>query len=330
MDFRPVLDAVHDQLYPNPKMFSSKKECKQLFIDLTSVLVSQEAKEYFVNKKNGLEIITNTQLLYPTNDGDAVLVDGDGGDCQYRTVFALWLLSYVPEYVQIIGGKDSKNKLFPHHCSDAKAIKTLVKILRFEKKTRVVRVVLMTLRNLVDKGFNNEMNDQGAIDVLNTLKSNKWPDEEIPEDIEFLRIALQKDIKELSTWSVYRTDVLSGEISWKNPCHHDETFWRQNVHRFEENDSQVLKELVKILREGLMALDGGRAVDGVDPGIACAVSCHDIGWFVKCHPRGKRLITKDTPDAKTLIFRAVECTTTEDVHKEALLALQILMVADMS
>ena len=44
-----------------------------------------------------------------------------------------------------------------------------------------------------------------------------------------------------STWSVYRTDVLSGEISWRNPCHNDETFWRQNMLRFEENDCKVLR-----------------------------------------------------------------------------------------
>lgn len=173
------------------------------------------------------------------------------------------------------------------------------------------------------------MNDQGAIDVLTTLLSKKWPDEEIPTDITFLRQQLQKDIKELrcacartrtrarslfwcrvaggarggrgeggiglhlvsawparrgplrvrrfvqlrtcssgrlrrlhrrglfvvtvlnelcaflrllhSTWSVYRTDVLSGEISWRNPCHNDETFWRQNMLRFEENDCKVLR-----------------------------------------------------------------------------------------
>ena len=63
-----------------------------------------------------------------------------------------------------------------------------------------------TLQNLVDKGFNNDMNDQGAIDVLSTLLTKKWPDEEIPEDIRFLKSALQKDIKELRCTILHRTD----------------------------------------------------------------------------------------------------------------------------
>lgn len=325
------LDSIAERLSPTPKPFSNKGECLETFKKLTELLNDSELKKYFVEKRNGLAIVTNPELLMPpAKEGNGFLVDGDGGDCQYRTVFALWLISYDPEYCQMIGGKNTSSPCYSHHCNGAQTIKTLVKILRFTKKTRVVRVVLMTLRNLVDKGFNNDMNDQGAIDVLSTLLTKKWPDEEIPEDIRFLKSALQKDIKELSTWSVYRTDVLSGEISWRNPCHKDETFWRQNMLRFEENDCQVLRELVGILRVGLDRHGAPDSTGTTTFEEKCAVACHDIGWFVRTHPRGKRLLhmTKEG-DAKSLIFRAMEHSDKE-VKKEALLAVQILMVANMS
>ena len=32
------------------------------------------------------------------------LVDGEGGDAQYRTLFALWLISYDEEHVKTMGG----------------------------------------------------------------------------------------------------------------------------------------------------------------------------------------------------------------------------------
>ena len=65
----------------------------------------------------------------------------------------------------------------------------------------------------MDKGFNNDMNDQGAIDVLTTLLSKKWPDEEIPTDITFLRQQLQKDIKELRC-ACARTRTRGRSLFW--------------------------------------------------------------------------------------------------------------------
>ena len=37
---------------------------------------------------------------------------------------------------------------------------------------------------------------------------------------------LRKELVALSDWSLYRQDVLSRTLSWSNPCHTDESFWR--------------------------------------------------------------------------------------------------------
>lgn len=85
------------------------------------------------------------------------------------------------------------------------------------------------------------MIDFGLIEVLATRSKEKWSDEEIVEDVKFIEQALKKDVKELSSWASYRTEVISGEISMKNPCHTDLSFWKQNIMRFEDKDYEVLK-----------------------------------------------------------------------------------------
>ena len=144
----------------------------------------------------------------------------DGGDAQYRTVFALWLLSYDAAHSKSFAGQGEDA---PACCMGGEALKSLIKVLRYSKKTRVVRVALMCLRNLTGKGFDTDIIDFGGLSVLTTMKSKKWPDEEIPEDIDAMLEVLQKEVKDLSNWAEYRREVISGEISFKNPCHNDET-----------------------------------------------------------------------------------------------------------
>ena len=144
----------------------------------------------------------------------------DGGDAQYRTVFALWLLSYDATHSKSFAGQGEDA---PACCMGGEALKSLIKVLRYSKKTRVVRVALMCLRNLTGKGFDTDIIDFGGLSVLTTMKSKKWPDEEIPEDIDAMLEVLQKEVKDLSNWAEYRREVISGEISFKNPCHNDET-----------------------------------------------------------------------------------------------------------
>lgn len=73
-----------------------------------------------------------------------VLVDSEGGDAQYRTLFALWLCSYDEDHVRTLGGGGTGN--VPVSCANGLAIQNLIKILRHTKKTRIVRVAIMCLK----------------------------------------------------------------------------------------------------------------------------------------------------------------------------------------
>lgn len=122
-------------------------------------------------------------------------------------------------------------------------------------------------------------------------------DEDIVEDIDTLRDALAKDVLQMSSFDVYKREILSGNLEW-SPVHRSEKFWcvsliylchtypnllffsnfsllrRENVARLEENQCQVLKALVEILKT---------SSDGQNLSIAC----FDIGEFSRFHPRGR-------------------------------------------
>ena len=257
----------------------TKEECKQVFQDLTDLLQDVENRDKWVKDHGGFSILCSKDLMLPDHakmPGGPALGD-DGGDAQYRTVFALWLLSYDAEHSNTFGGK---GKNVPACCINGEALKRLIQILRHSKKTRVVRVALMCLRNMTMKGFNTDIVDFGAVDLLNALGSKKWPDEEIPEDIAATLDVLKKDVKDLSTWAQYRQEVISEELTFKNPAHNDETFWRQNVMKFEEKDFEVMKLLANILQKT------AEDTNAPDRDMKMAVACHDLGELARVHPRG--------------------------------------------
>ena len=296
----------------------TKEDCKAIFQDLTDALQDPEGRDAWVKQHRGLDILCSKELMMPDHQkmpGGPALGD-DGGDGQYRTVFGLWLISYDPVHSLTFGGKGDS---VPANCINGEALKRLIQVLRHSKKTRVVRVALMCLRNMLNKGFNADIVDFGAVDVLNTLSAKKWPDEEIPEDIAAMLTILRADVKDLSTWSQYRQEVISGELSFKNPAHNDESFWRTNIMRFEEKDFEVMKQLAQTLKECSMDTNA----DNRDTKIA--VACHDLGEIARIHPRGGKVIGL-VPEAKTFVFQHMESSDTE-VKREALLCVQKMMVA---
>ena len=301
-------------------------DAKRAFESLSSLLQEPENRRKWVSQHRGLEIVCSPDLMMPSNTkmpGGPALTDSNGGDAQYRTLFCMWLLSYDEDHLLAMAGGGKGD--VPACCINGEATKRLVQILRYNKTTRIIRVALMTLRNLIGKGFNAELIDFGVIDVLNSLCTKKFPDEDIPDDVEFSLQALVKDVKDMSSWAQYRTEVISGEVSFKNPCHKEETFWRQNIMRFEDKGFEVMKHLVVILKENMTGGHGGEeSMQGREAKIC--VACHDLGEFARLHPRGGKLL--DTTEAKLYVFQGMEHPDPE-IKREALLCVQKMMVASV-
>jgi V-type H+-transporting ATPase subunit H len=64
-------------------------------------------------------------------------------------------------------------------------------------------------------------------------------DEEAKSDLEYLVNALEKDLKNLSTFEMYRKELQAGKLHWTQV--HSEKFWKENVNRMEEEDFWAVK-----------------------------------------------------------------------------------------
>ena len=231
-----------------------------------------------------------------------LLRENIGFQLQYQLIFCVWLLSFNPEIAKKI---NENNAVVP----------TLADILRETGKEKVIRVILATLRNLLEKPEERtkdaamQMIQCKLLPVLTVLVNKTWVDEDIKEDVEFVHEQLTDSVQDLSTFDEYAAEVRSGRLEW-SPVHKSEKFWRENSQRLNEKNYELLKILTKLL-------------DTSQDPLILSVSAHDIGEYVRHYPRGKRVL--ETLGCKELVMRRMNHQD-PNVRYEALLAVQKLMV----
>jgi len=137
----------------------------------------------------------------------------------------------------------------------------------------------------------------------------------VVEDLETLRVSLNKNLVVLSSFDMYKKEVLSGSLDW-TPVHRSEKFWRENSHRLEEDNHKLLLVLKGLLSTG---------VEGASTPQIQAIACFDIGEFARFHPRGKHIIQQ--LGIKIPLMKLME-DHDQEVRKQALLAIQKLMVTN--
>ncbi|XP_039053204.1 V-type proton ATPase subunit H-like [Hibiscus syriacus] len=214
----------------------------------------------------------------------------------YETCLCVWLLSYYEPAIEYL--------------ATSRALPRLVDAVRSSTKEKVVRVIVLTFRNLLSKGtFGAQMVDLGLPQIVQSLKSQAWSDEDLLEALNQLDDGLKDNIKKLSSFDKYKQEVLLGHLDW-SPMHKDPLFWRDNVTCFEENDFQILRVLLTIMDSS------------TDPR-ALAVACFDLSQFIQHHPAG-RVIVNDLK-AKERVMKLMNHESTE-VTKNALLCIQRLFL----
>ncbi|XP_052490925.1 V-type proton ATPase subunit H [Gossypium raimondii] len=214
----------------------------------------------------------------------------------YETCLCVWLLSYYEPAIEYL--------------ATSRALPRLVDVVRSSTKEKVVRVVVLTFRNLLSKGtFGAQMVDLGLPQIVQSLKAQAWSDEDLLEALNHLEDGLKDNIKKLSSFDKYKQEVLLGHLDW-SPMHKDPLFWRDNVSCFEENDFQVLRILITIMETSS------------DPR-ALAVACFDLSQFIQHHPAG-RVIVNDLK-AKERVMKLMNHDSAE-VTKNALLCIQRLFL----
>nr|CAD1817282.1 unnamed protein product [Ananas comosus var. bracteatus] len=214
----------------------------------------------------------------------------------YETCLCVWLLSYYDKAVE--------------YMATTRVLPRLVEVVKGSTKEKVVRVIILTFRNLLSKGaFGAQMIDLGLPQIVQSLKAQAWSDEDLLGALNQLEEGLRDNIKRLSSFEKYKQEVLLGNLDW-SPMHKDPGFWRENITNFEENDFQILRVLVTILDTS------------TDP-TALAVACYDLSQFIQFHPAG-RIVANDLK-AKERVMKLMNHENAE-VRKNALVCVQRLFL----
>lgn len=252
----------------------------------------------------------------------------------YQAVFCLWLLSFpkkLPEEfkssVQAERGDSEKEDLEEEEgeLSDAAIIASamedagtplhLTSVLREVHAEKVVRISLATLRNLMlmSTKLRKEMVSARLVPALESLCFRRWNDEDITEDLRVLADALASELESMTTFDVYRHEVLSGALDW-TPAHRDENFWRENVEKLDGNNLEVLRCMVRLLN------------DSSDPKVL-SVACHDLAQFIKHHPRGRFIAQSLGVKGRLMELMA---DGDGEVRRYALTTVQVLLISNWS
>ncbi|KAG8979224.1 H(+)-transporting V1 sector ATPase subunit H [Tulasnella sp. 427] len=182
----------------------------------------------------------------------------------YQVGFCFWLLTFEQDIAEQI------NRKFD-------IIPLLMIIAQNVIKEKVQRVIIATYRNLVTKAPSQNLPAMLVAKLLpfvKNLSTRKWSDEEIVEDIQFLKDELTTNFESLTTYDEYTSELASGHLSW-TPVHDSEAFWKENAAKLNDKDHEQLRVLVKLLKES------------TDP-VVLAVAAHDVGQYVKYYERGKK------------------------------------------
>jgi V-ATPase subunit H len=229
----------------------------------------------------------------------------------YQSIFCLWLLSFVTEK-----GTDPESFAVLLAAIEQAAItRLLIHILQDVEAEKVVRITLATLRNIMPMStkLRKEMVALGMDSILQSRRRDHWHDPDITENLAVLAEAIDAESASMSTFDVYRHEILSGALDW-TPAHRDENFWRLNVEKHEDDNLEVLRCLVRLLNESTDSK-------------VLSVACHDLSQFIKYHRRGRFIV--HSLNVRTRLMELMVAGDVE-VRRYALNTVQVLMISNWS
>ncbi|WFD25744.1 H(+)-transporting V1 sector ATPase subunit H [Malassezia nana] len=213
------------------------------------------------------------------NTGDTTLPQ-----LHYQALYCLWLLTFDEAAAQ---GLDLYYGAAP----------VLVQVAQRALKHKVVRMVLSIWRNmLVAAEETNASRLLGAkvLPLCATLEERRYPDKEMQDDLSYIAGVLRRHQEQMSSYEQYRSELYSGRLSFDNPAHALEDFWRENAVKLTEDHDRDLKQLVQVLQS--------KDADAT----TLAAACSDVGHFVQHMDGGRRRV--DSLGAKAAIMQLVEHT----------------------
>ncbi|CAO1633023.1 unnamed protein product [Parajaminaea phylloscopi] len=232
---------------------------------------------------------------------------------QYQVIFCFWLLSFDNDIAAELNRKLG-------------VVPVLVDIARSAVKEKVVRITVAALRNLLAKAPEANapvMLGSKLLPLVELLADRKWSDDEVVEDIEYLRGELSEKLQGMSTYDEYLSELSSGKLSWDNPAHQLDDFWKENGSKVLEKsssgaDGEADQSKAKSSDAGEEASDDGDEEikdDGTGLGrliyllstsrdaTTLAVAAHDVGKLVQFTGETGRRKVNAYPGAKVQVMK---------------------------
>eukprot|EP00824_Muranothrix_gubernata_P020504 TRINITY_DN40968_c0_g1_i1.p1 TRINITY_DN40968_c0_g1~~TRINITY_DN40968_c0_g1_i1.p1 ORF type:complete len:464 (+),score=85.51 TRINITY_DN40968_c0_g1_i1:170-1393(+) len=228
------------------------------------------------------------------------ILQDEGEDMQisYNVIACIWLLSFKPLSIPYF--EDRKNE----------AIDVIIKTLQMFRREKIVRIVLHLFRNLANSEKCIEMMlDNDLLKEINNLINRHWVDKDIINNLEKLEKTLSDNYKVLNNFEKFKKQVTDGLLKW-GPIHSD-TFWSEHVKFCEDNDFEIVKKLIALLRD--------------ERPLNNAIACYDIGQFARFHPFGRNVLEK--LGAKLYLLELME-SQDSSVRENALISIQKYMISD--
>lgn len=235
----------------------------------------------------------------------------------YELTFCLWILTYE---------LNDSPQIRADFAKDALAVLALVDMVSIAPREKVVRVALSALSNLATcdadtvpapagqtrfdgTHFLGEMIACGLMKAVDHLRDRQFTDPDMVEDVKKLHKLLVDNYKEMSRWEVYKNELESGHLQWGST--HTEAFFKQNAFMMEgkDGDFRPLKVLIALL-------------SSTDEEVA-AISCYDIGEFVRHYPNGRAIVKR--LGAKDVVMPLIEHENPE-LQRQALQCVSKIMV----
>lgn len=183
----------------------------------------------------------------------------------YLALFCLWVLSFDKAAAAEM---DAQLHL----------VAPLVRVAQYALKLKTVRLVVSLWRNWLeaDEAANApRLLGARVLPLCDVLEERRYSDTELQDALTYVISVLKHRLDEMSSYDEYASQLASGQLSFDNPAHQLEDFWKDNAEKLIEHDSRDLKRLVALLSSNDASAE------------TRAVACHDIGQFVH-HQEGSR------------------------------------------
>ena len=219
---------------------------------------------------------------------------------QYELLLCIWLLSlFQPGNAML-----STPALVTH----------LVEVIRLARKEKVIRVALLSMKSILDESGKLALEmaavESGLPKAIENRLEQTWEDPDIVDLLVWLQDRMEAGVLAMSSIERYKKEIMQGMLV-PGPMHDSEQFWLENAEKLTENNSALLKGLLKLLEPS-------------HDSTTLSLACRGIANFVTYFPHGKGIIAD--LHGKSSVMRLM-AHPDGAVQREALLCVQKLLLS---